>query len=190
MAKSSLSLANRRLLYIAVLRFIWAYVYQCGVVPVTHCATSSNVFKKKVLRIITRTLLFFRNDTLYHDLHILTVCEIIAISFSGHERRLHDHSKSLALVLLDNSSTLWCLVRRHCTDLISKITFRFLYLLVPLLHCYALLPFKGSNGLRFLFYLYLLVFYACIIVANKRRFIKKIDLFFLYFLCRLIIDIL
>lgn len=118
-SQSPLSTANKRLLYLAVLRPVWAYA-----LPVWGCACDSlrntiQRFQNKSLRAIVGAPWFVRNDTLHHDLQIPTVAEVITSLSSRHERRLHRHPNHLALNLLDNSQVVRRLRRRHCTDLPS-----------------------------------------------------------------------
>jgi len=117
-SKSPLSLANRRLLYMVVLRPVWMYT-----IPVWGCACNSlrliiQRFQNKALRAIAGTPWYVRNDTLHADLRIPTVVETITALSQRHEKRLNHHPNMLALTLLDNSTTLRRLSRRHCADLV------------------------------------------------------------------------
>lgn len=53
---------------------------------------------------ITISPRLIRNDTLYHDLPILTVNEVIQILSTHHESHFHTHCYILALFILDTGS--------------------------------------------------------------------------------------
>ncbi len=117
--RSPLSLANRRLLYMTVLRPVWTYA-----IAIWGCASTSlrNIiqrFQNKTLRTIAGAPWFVRNDTIHQDLRVPTVVEVIRFLATRHENRLHRHPNPLALNLLNNSEEIRRLRRRHCADLVS-----------------------------------------------------------------------
>lgn len=115
--QSHLSLENKRLLYLALLRPIWTYA-----LPIWGCASNSlrNIIQRhqnKTLRLIAGAPWYVRNDTLHQDLRISTVSEVIQTLSMRHEKRLHSHSNVLALSILDTGSHRRRLQRRHPMDL-------------------------------------------------------------------------
>jgi len=75
-AKNKISLANKRLLYVAILRPIWTYAS-----PIWDCAADSNLrilqrFQNLVLRRITGAPWYVTNEQLHNDLEIATVKEV------------------------------------------------------------------------------------------------------------------
>ena len=115
--RSALSISNKRLLYMATLRPVWAYA-----LPIWGCAANSlrNIiqrFQNKALRLIAGAPWYVRNDSLHADLRVPTINEVIKKLSSKHERRLHYHPNELALSLLDNSTSIRRLCRRHPVDL-------------------------------------------------------------------------
>lgn len=115
--RSSLTLANKRLLYLTVLWSVRTYA-----ISIWGCTSPSNRqliqrFQNKSLCVIAGAPWYVRNDVLHADLRIPTVVEMIRSLSTRHEWRLHSHLNDLALALLDNSETLCSLQRRHCADL-------------------------------------------------------------------------
>ncbi len=114
---SGLSLENKRLLYMTVVRPLWTYA-----LPVWGCTSPSNRqiiqrHQNKALRLVAGAPWYVRNDVLHSDLQVPTVLETIQRLATRNENRLHHHPNALALELLDNSSHLRRLQRRHLTDL-------------------------------------------------------------------------
>ncbi|XKL64039.1 hypothetical protein PGB90_004125 [Kerria lacca] len=97
--KSELSLANKRLLYMAVIRPIWTYA-----LPIRACTSNSNRniiqrFQNKALCTITNAPWYVCNDVLHADLHIPTVVKIIRFLSVRHEKRLHSHPRTSSLLI-------------------------------------------------------------------------------------------
>ncbi len=117
--RSGLSLENRRVLYLALLRPIWAYA-----LPIWGCASASQRaiiqrFQSKALRRLAGAPWFVRNDVLHRDLQIPWVEDCIRHLATCHEARLHGSANELALLTLDNSQATRRLCRRHCADLVT-----------------------------------------------------------------------
>lgn len=115
--RSSVSLANKRLIYLTILKPVWCYGIQLW-----GCTANSNRliiqrFQNSVLRIISRAPWFVRNEELHKDLDMATVNETIQGYARRHEQRLHNHSNPLAIQLLDTTQETRRLKRRHPIDL-------------------------------------------------------------------------
>lgn len=104
-AKSRLSIKNKRLLYLMILRPMWMYG-----IPLWGSAACSNIeiiqrFQNKVLRKITGAPWYFTNRQLHEELAVETVQQIASRATSSYIERLHDHTNTEAIVLLDSPST-------------------------------------------------------------------------------------
>jgi len=102
--RSPLSLENKRLLYLSVIKPIWLYGLQLW-----GRASASNIQRIQqrqnvILRAITNAHRYTRNDDLYWDLSIPTVAEEVTRLTDKYEYRLHSHPNSMVLELLDNSN--------------------------------------------------------------------------------------
>ena len=104
-AKSHLSLTNKRLLYIMVLRPIWTYA-----IPLWGSAASSNIqiiqrMENIILRKITGAPWYITNHQLHQDLALETVHQIAARATSRYVDRLHAHTNTEAIMLLEDPPT-------------------------------------------------------------------------------------
>lgn len=115
--QSSISLANKRLLYLSTLRPIWAYAIQIWGCASRHLRLRIQRFQNKVLKLLCGTPWYVRREVLHKDLRIPYVDEVISRHADRHIRRLHTHRNVLAIELLDNSTTLRRLKRTHILDL-------------------------------------------------------------------------
>jgi len=100
---SILSLENKRLLYLAILKLIWLYG-----ITLWGAASQSNVPKVQtrqniILRLITNAYRYQRNDDIHADLKIPTVREEVVRCLNSYENRLRQHVNTQAIELLDNS---------------------------------------------------------------------------------------
>ena len=114
---SPISLANKRLIYLTILKPVWCYGIQ-----IWGCTADSNRlviqrFQNKVLKIITGAPWFIRIEEIHKDLKIATVDETIQAYAQKHEHWLHNHPNCSAIQLLD-STVDRRLKRRHPVDLI------------------------------------------------------------------------
>ena len=103
--RSPLSLENKRLLYLSVLKPIWLYGIQLW-----GRASSSNIQKiqrsqNKILRAITNAHRYTRNDDIHRDLMIPSVAEEVTRLTDKYEYRLHSHTNPAVIELLDNSTS-------------------------------------------------------------------------------------
>jgi hypothetical protein len=109
--KSVLSLENKRLLYLSVIRPIWLYG-----APLWSAASTSNLKKIQVrqnviLRTITDAYRYTRNADIHSDLRIPLVSEELSRQRARYECRLHQHVNTNAINLLDNSEMIQRLKR-------------------------------------------------------------------------------
>lgn len=115
---SKLSLYNKRLIYLTILKPIWTYGIQLwGCAQATNrkiLQTTQNI----IIRKLTKARWFQRNEDLHRDLGLKTVDEVIRDFAIRHEQRLHDHVNSEALELLDNQHDKRRLKRRKTYDLV------------------------------------------------------------------------
>jgi len=98
---NKLSLENKRLLYISILRPIWSYA-----APIWGSAADSNLLvlqrlQNHIIRKMTGALWYIRNDCLHSDLNLPTVKEVIEKLAASYEKRIHKHRNNLALQLLE-----------------------------------------------------------------------------------------
>jgi len=103
-ANSRLSLENKRLLYIMILRPIWTYG-----IPLWGAAATSNIniiqrFQNGVLRKITGAPWYLTNQQLHEDLAVERIEQIVTKTTDRHIMRLHDHTNMEALMLLQGLS--------------------------------------------------------------------------------------
>lgn len=108
-ARNHLSLYNKRLLYVTVLRPLWTYG-----IPIWGYAAPSNIQRLQaqqniILRKITGAPYYVTNDTLHRDLQLETVAEIATRFTKRYEHRLHKHPNVLAIQLLEDPP-----IRRLC----------------------------------------------------------------------------
>lgn len=99
--RNKLSLQNKRLLYITTLRPIWSYG-----APLWGCAAESNIkilqrLQNTILRKMTGTPWYVRNETLHNDLAIETAKQYMKRIATSYEDRLHRHTNTLAIQLLE-----------------------------------------------------------------------------------------
>lgn len=117
---SKLSLKNKLLLYNQILRPVWLYGCQ-----IWGCASTSNInkvesFQAKVLRTIIGAPWFVKNVDIRRELQIPSVKETIKDTALKYEERLHLHSNSAGLELLDSSIINRRLKRCNVFDLSSR----------------------------------------------------------------------
>jgi len=98
--KSQLSLANKLLVYKAILKPIWTYGIQLW-----GTASNSNIdilerFQSKVLRIITDTPWYVPNAVIKHDLQVPSVRQEVRTYSVTYHARLEGHPNDLATTLL------------------------------------------------------------------------------------------
>ena len=98
--KSQLSLANKLLVYKAILKPIWTYGIQLW-----GTASNSNIeilerFQSKVLRIITDTPWYVPNAVIKHDLQVPSVRQEVRTYSVTYNARLEGHPNDLATSLL------------------------------------------------------------------------------------------
>lgn len=101
--RSTLSLENKRLLYLSVLKPIWLYGLQLW-----GTASASNIQKMQqqqnvILRTISSAHRYTRNEDIHRDLQIPPVPDEISRLKDKYELRLHSHVNPSVLELLDNS---------------------------------------------------------------------------------------
>jgi len=98
--KSQLSLANKLLVYKAILKPIWTYGMQLWGTASTSNIDILEKFQSKVLRITTDAPWYVPNAVIKHDLQVLSVRqEVRAFSVTYHAR-LEGHPNDLATSLL------------------------------------------------------------------------------------------
>lgn len=90
--KSKITIENKLLLYQQILKPKWTYGIQLW-----GCTAKTNIkliqtFQNKVLRLITDSPWYIRNDDIHRDLNITTVSDEIAISAKRHAQRLLQHT--------------------------------------------------------------------------------------------------
>lgn len=105
---STLSIANKLLLYNQILKPLWSYGAQLW-----GCASASNKlsiqrFQNKVLRDIVNAPWYVSNATLHRDLEVDLVDSVIKDIAKSHQQRLQQHVNVEAFKLLNNDG----LVRR------------------------------------------------------------------------------
>ncbi|VVC42108.1 Reverse transcriptase domain [Cinara cedri] len=93
---SELTIENKRLLYVTIIKPIWTYGIQLW-----GCASNSNIdiiqrCQNIALRTITAAYRFKRNDAIHHDMMLPTIAEEIQKFARKHERRLEDHINPMA----------------------------------------------------------------------------------------------
>ena len=98
--KSQLSLANKLLVYKAILKPIWTYGIQLW-----GTASNSNIdilerFQSKVLRIITAPPFYVPNAVINHDLQVPSVRQEVRTYSVTYHARLEGHPNDLATSLL------------------------------------------------------------------------------------------
>lgn len=104
-AKSHLSLSNKRLLYVMILRPIWTYG-----IPLWGSAANSNIqiiqrLENIILRKITGAPWYITNYQLHQDLDLETVQQIASRATNKYVDRLHAHTNTEAIVLLERPPT-------------------------------------------------------------------------------------
>lgn len=114
--KNQLSLNNKRLLYVTILRPTWSYG-----IEIRGCATKSNLlvlqrFQNKVMRKMTGARWYIRNEDLHHDLNLETVVEVAKRTAHSYEKRLHNHPNPEAIEVL--LPPVRRLQRAHPTDIV------------------------------------------------------------------------
>ena len=99
-AKNKISMDNKRLLYISIIRPIWSYA-----AVVWSCASDSNIlmlqrFQNSILRKFTRAPWHISDEQLHTDLQVGTVKEVINRLTERYIKMLHNHQNAEALQLL------------------------------------------------------------------------------------------
>ncbi len=112
--RNKLTLENKRLLYIAVLRPVWTYAIQLwGCTADSHYLIIQR-FQNKVLRKMVGAPWFLSNEQLHRDLNIDYVKTIASRYTLAYERRLHHHPNVEAIQLLE--TPIRRLKRKHPID--------------------------------------------------------------------------
>lgn len=116
---SKLSLANKRLIYLSIIKPIWTY----GIQP-WGCAKTSNQLiiqrvQNKCLRQIVGSYRYTPNEDIHSDLKIQTIRGVASTQAARHERRLLNHPNIEAIQLLDNSDEIQRLKRTKPSDLVK-----------------------------------------------------------------------
>lgn len=100
-ARNKLSIHNKRLLYVTVIRPIWTY----GIPVWGYCADTNLELLQRRQNIMLRKMVgapfYVRNETLHSDLQINPVKEVVKKHLATYERRLHRHPNTLAIQLLE-----------------------------------------------------------------------------------------
>ncbi|KAL4107965.1 hypothetical protein QTP88_018234 [Uroleucon formosanum] len=117
-AHSELTIENKRLLYVAIIKPIWIYGIQLW-----GCASKSNIdviqrCQNIALRTITAAYRFERNNAIHRDMMLPTIADEIQRFARKHEMRLDHHINPLAIQLLDNSKDIRRLKRLKPYDLV------------------------------------------------------------------------
>jgi len=104
--KSQLSLANKLLVYKAILKPIWTYGIQLW-----GTASNSNIdilerFQSKALRIITDAPWYVPNAVIKHDLQVASVRQELRTFSVTHHARLEGHPSDLATSCFNNHLTI------------------------------------------------------------------------------------
>jgi endonuclease/exonuclease/phosphatase family metal-dependent hydrolase len=115
---SKLSTYNKVLIYNQVFKPVWLYGIQ-----IWGCASETNIntiqtFQNYVLRNIVNAPWYVRNSDLHRDLQVPTVKDEIKKYAGKHEARLHRHTNSEVLQLLNNENQTRRLKRRKPSDLV------------------------------------------------------------------------
>lgn len=115
---SELTIENKRLLYVAIIKPIWIYGIQLW-----GCASKSNIdviqrCQNIALRTITAAYRFERNNAIHRDMMLPTIADEIQRFARKHETRLDHHVNPLAIQLLDNSKDFRRLKRLKPYDLV------------------------------------------------------------------------
>lgn len=113
---NKLTLRNKRLLYLTVLKPIWTYA-----APLWGTSASTNIAilqraQNNILRKITGAPWYFYVDQLHRELDITPVAETISKLTTNYERRLHRHPNIEAIHLLEEPQVRR-LKRRHFTEI-------------------------------------------------------------------------
>jgi hypothetical protein len=119
--RSELTIENKRLLYVAIIKPIWIYGIQLW-----GCASKSNIdiiqrCQNIALRTITAAYRFERNNAIHRDMMLPTVADKIQRFARKHETRLDHHVNPLAIQLLDNSKD----IRRLKASETIRLSLRF-----------------------------------------------------------------
>ncbi len=104
-ASNKISLDNKQLMYLALLRPIWVYG-----IPLRGTVADSYIdkiqrFQNSVLRRKTGTPKYVTNCQLHEELRLEMVHEIIARTSDRYIKRLHEHNNNEALMLLEEIPT-------------------------------------------------------------------------------------
>jgi hypothetical protein len=118
--KSQLSLANKLLVYKAILKLIRTYGIQLW-----GTASNSNIdilerFQSKVLRIITDAPWYVPNAVIKRDLQVPSVHQEVRTFSINYLVRLEDHPNDLAVSLLQQPPHNHRLKRYHPADLATR----------------------------------------------------------------------
>jgi len=100
---SDLTIENKRLLYVVIIKSIWIYGIQLW-----GCVKKSNIdviqrCQNIALRTITAAYRFERNNAIHRDMIVPTIADEIQRFAHKHETRQDHHVNPLAIQLLDNS---------------------------------------------------------------------------------------
>jgi hypothetical protein len=118
--KSQLSLANKLLVYKAILKPIWTYGIQLW-----GTASNSNIdilesFQSKVLRIITDAPWYVSNAVIKHDLQVPSVRQEVRTHSVTYHTRLNCHPNELVILLLQQPPHNHKLKRYYPADLTTR----------------------------------------------------------------------
>lgn len=115
--QSKLSLHNKIQIYKTIIKPTWTYG-----IELWGSSSKSNLeilkrFEAKTLRKLCNAPWYVTNKTIYRDLDIVPLEEVIATKSIAYQRRLYNHPNHLSTSLLDNSEHVYRLRRESILDL-------------------------------------------------------------------------
>ena len=116
--RSNLSLANKKLIYSSIFKPVWTY--GCELWGTTRDSNRVIIerFQNKFMRTITKAPFYVTNDQLRRDLDLDSISETIRKQSTRYVHRLHNHTNTEAIQLLDDQNDTRRLRRRHPLDLV------------------------------------------------------------------------
>lgn len=117
--RSNLSLASKKLIYSTIFKPVWTY--GCELWGTTRDSNRLIIerFQNKFMRTITKAPFYVTNDQLRNDLELDSISETIRKKSTRYVQRLHDHTNTEAIQLLDDQNDTRRLRRRHPLDLVD-----------------------------------------------------------------------
>lgn len=117
--RSSLSLANKKLIYTSIFQPMWTY--GCEIWGTTRNSNKQIIerFQNKYMRTITKAPWYVTNEQLRADLRLDPVSTVISKKAKQYVKRLQSHPNTKAIMLLDNTHDTRRLQRIHPLDLIN-----------------------------------------------------------------------